>query len=64
MPISNAKQTKEVEASKIQAASNLFRYHDPMPETIFTDQPLFINKRFALNEMFQWNASKFAIIYV
>ena len=26
--------------------------------------PLFINKRFVLNEMFQWNASKFAIFYV
>ena len=25
---------------------------------------LFINKRFALNEMFQQNASKFAILYV
>ena len=25
---------------------------------------LFINKRFALNEMFQWNASKFAVFYV
>ena len=26
--------------------------------------PLFINKRFALNEMFQRNTSKFAIFYV
>ena len=25
---------------------------------------LFRNKRFVLNEMFQWNASKFAIFYV
>ena len=25
---------------------------------------LFRNKRFALNEMFQWNASKFAVFYV
>ena len=28
------------------------------------DYSLFINKRFALNEMFQQNASKFAIFYV
>ena len=27
-------------------------------------KPLFINKRFALNKMFQQNASKFAIFYV
>ena len=27
-------------------------------------EPLFINKRFALNEMLQRNASKFAIFYV
>ena len=28
------------------------------------DPALFINKRFALNEMLQWNASKFATFYV
>ena len=27
-------------------------------------RPLFINKRFVLNKMFQQNASKFAIFYV
>ena len=31
---------------------------------IWVSPPLFINKRFALNKMFQWNASKFAIFYV
>ena len=30
----------------------------------FVEGALFINKRFALNEMFQQNASKFAIFYV
>ena len=34
---------------------------DRVPET---QHSLFRNKRFALNEMFQQNASKFAIFYV
>ena len=29
-----------------------------------TERSLFRKKRFALNEMFKWNASKFAIFYV
>ena len=34
------------------------------PVTTYTHIPLFRNKRFALNEMFQRNASKFPIFYV
>ena len=36
----------------------------PFLRTHSSNPPLFRNKRFALNEMFQRNASKFSIFYV
>ena len=38
-------------------------YFPPAFSPIFENSALFRNKRFALNEMFQRNASKFAIFY-
>ena len=39
VPITRAKQTIEAVASKIEAASKLFRHSDPAPEIITADQP-------------------------
>ena len=41
-----------------------FTYEKTPQNSIENNYSLFRNKRFALNEMFQQNASKFAIFYV